>query len=108
MMILGGSNNQSKSPEIETSSSAAAVRIVKLNVKFSSSSSHLEIHLHQCQLPMKNQTAPMAEQSNHSQSYQITIRAILYMIREEGEGEREGGEEGRWREKREERGRGGR
>lgn len=57
-MILGGSNNQSEIPEIGTSAS------------------NMENHLHQREPSIKNQTAPMADQSNSNQNFQIPIGAI--------------------------------
>ncbi|CAK9312731.1 unnamed protein product [Citrullus colocynthis] len=72
-MILGGSNNQSKIPEIGTSSSIV-MEMAKLTVK--SSASNLESHLHQCKPSIMNQTARMAEQSNSNKNFQIPIGAI--------------------------------
>lgn len=64
-MILGGSTNQSEIPEIGTSSSGTK-----------SSHSNVENNLHECQPSMKNQTAPVAEQSNHNQNHQIPTGEI--------------------------------
>ncbi|CAK9312732.1 unnamed protein product [Citrullus colocynthis] len=72
-MILGGSNNQSEIPEIGTSSSVA-MEMSKLTVN--SSASNMENHLHQREPSIKNQTAPMAEQSNSNQNFQIPIGPI--------------------------------
>ena len=71
--ILGGFSNLSVNPKFGTSTSVA-MEIAKLTVK--SSDSNVENNHDECEPSMKNQTVPVAEQSNSIQNYQIPIGGI--------------------------------